>query len=455
MKKILSAVLLLVIILPSFAKENSKYSIIRGKVTSEKIPADIALYEVVNGETVLHSKTKVAHDGTFGFCFIPDHSGLYKIGEWRLPARIYVSPGKSINLQISDENGLEILDPADVENRKMTEWATIINQIRKANTLMGNFTYKDIFPVIPGVEKQKDAFVSNLKTKNKVFDQFLKGLASAEFEKELYHFLFMPRTEHPDFKQLPEIYQRISSGDHFASTEVLKYDFGMTLVRMYIQYLTSTTTKEGKKVESDELVLTRVKNDTLKGWYFINNQLLRAKTYDVVYRDKVEKYNKFILTEEQKAKLHAFELTIRKMGDGEPGFEFEGITADGKKVKFSDFRGKVVLVDVWATWCGPCKKEIPALKELEKEMHGKEVVFISYSVDKVKDLDKWKKFIVDEQLGGVQLFAPADFSSPVCTNYKINAIPRFMVFDKKGNIVTIDAPRPSTPDLKTLLEKYL
>ncbi len=83
------------------------------------------------------------------------------------------------------------------------------------------------------------------------------------------------------------------------------------------------------------------------------------------------------------------------------------------------------------------------------------MVFISYSVDKPTDLPKWKKLVADEKLGGVQLIGDAAFQSPICTNYKITAIPRFMVFDKSGNIVSVDAPRPSTPELKSLLEKYL
>ena len=115
----------------------------------------------------------------------------------------------------------------------------------------------------------------------------------------------------------------------------------------------------------------------------------------------------------------------------------------------------MVVVDVWATWCGPCRAQTPHLKKLEEELKGRDVVFISYSVDEAKDLDKWKKLVAADGLGGVQLIGDAAFKSPICVNYKINAIPRFMVFDKAGNIVSIDAPRPSTPELKQLLENEL
>lgn len=123
---------------------------------------------------------------------------------------------------------------------------------------------------------------------------------------------------------------------------------------------------------------------------------------------------------------------------------------DGKMVSLSDFKGKVVLVDVWATWCGPCRQQIPYLKKLEEEMHGTDVVFGGVSVDESKDKQKWLDFIKTEGLKGVQLLAGG--WSKITKDYKITGIPRFMVFDKKGNIVSVDVPRPSSPELKKMLE---
>ena len=119
----------------------------------------------------------------------------------------------------------------------------------------------------------------------------------------------------------------------------------------------------------------------------------------------------------------------------------------------TDFKGKVVLVDVWATWCGPCKAEIPHLKKMEEDMRNQDVVFMSVSVDEQKDFQKWKDFVAKEELKGVQMFAAG--WSDIAKNYNIKGIPRFMVFDKKGNIVTIDSPRPSSKELKLLLENEL
>ena len=108
---------------------------------------------------------------------------------------------------------------------------------------------------------------------------------------------------------------------------------------------------------------------------------------------------------------------------------------------------------MWATWCGPCRGEIPHLKKLEQEMHGTDVVFLGVSVDETKDKQKWLDFIKKEELGGVQVHASG--WSKIAQDYKIKGIPRFMVFDKQGRVVSVDAPRPSSPELKEILEKEL
>ena len=128
-------------------------------------------------------------------------------------------------------------------------------------------------------------------------------------------------------------------------------------------------------------------------------------------------------------------------------------TPDGKTCKLSDFFGKLTYIDVWATWCGPCRAEIPHLVKLEKEMEGKDVVFIGVSIDQKKDHRKWLEVLEQEGLSGVQLFAGV--SPQIMKDYKFTTIPRFMVFDREGKVVPTNSPRPSNPELKKLLEKLL
>lgn len=128
--------------------------------------------------------------------------------------------------------------------------------------------------------------------------------------------------------------------------------------------------------------------------------------------------------------------------------------ANGKTYRLSDFKGQVLYIDVWATWCGPCRKEIPSLKELEASYHGKNVRFISISTD--KDLQAWKDFLVREKMTGQQFHQADDPKDSMSQKYLVNSIPRFIVIDKSGRIVSADAPRPSsTTEVRKLLDGLL
>ena len=154
------------------------------------------------------------------------------------------------------------------------------------------------------------------------------------------------------------------------------------------------------------------------------------------------------------AKSKAFIKNILK-DKGQKGLQFTCKDINDKPVSFSDFEGKYVYIDVWATWCAPCKAEIPHLKALEEELSGSDIVFMSISLDKKADLQKWKNFVKKEALGGVQLIAENDFNSDLANTYKINSIPRFLLFDKSGNIINTQADRPSNPELKKQLKELL
>lgn len=159
-------------------------------------------------------------------------------------------------------------------------------------------------------------------------------------------------------------------------------------------------------------------------------------------------------------------LALRKAlpaGTTSPTFEnYENY--NGGTTSLSDLKGKYVYVDVWATWCGPCKVEIPHLKELEKEYHDKDIAFVSISVDDGRGFkgdtkeerfqlskEGWRKMIEEKEMGGIQLFSDKAWESSFVQEYKINGIPRFILIDPDGNIVNADAPRPSSPAIKELL----
>lgn len=207
-------------------------------------------------------------------------------------------------------------------------------------------------------------------------------------------------------------------------------------------------------------------NANPKSYFSLNKEafdakLAAAKSELKGYKDKAQNLDSLIVAMDTRndemffgyieSNYDSMHETLTRLSRGKTSPVFESYeNFKGGKTSLTDLKGKFAYIDVWATWCAPCKAEIPFLKALEKEFEGKNIAFVSISVDKPEAYETWKKMVATEQLGGVQLYADNNFESQFILDYGINAIPRFILIDTEGNIVEADAPRPSDPKLKEL-----
>lgn len=169
----------------------------------------------------------------------------------------------------------------------------------------------------------------------------------------------------------------------------------------------------------------------------------------------IERYRKYV---RDPKRLCLFEEAQRKVAltaPGQPCPEFCFKDVNDRDVTLADLKGKFVYIDVWATWCGPCKGEIPSLLKLEKALEGKDILFVGVSVDKNRDIKEWKSMVEEKELRGIQLhwgenqdwiklFMPTGIR-----------IPRFILLDKEGKIVNPDMSRPSDETTLLTLQKLL
>lgn len=177
----------------------------------------------------------------------------------------------------------------------------------------------------------------------------------------------------------------------------------------------------------------------------LNNILESIDNEDFVAEEK-EKIEKTVKAWSERKVL---KNNVPAVGEPAKGFTYPDI--EGNEVSLSSLQGKLVYVDVWATWCGPCKAEIPDLKKLEAEYHDKNIQFLSVSVD--TDKEAWETMVAEKELGGIQLWA--DGWSEITKDYAIFSIPRFMLFDAAGNVISTNAVRPSSDEIRDLLNSHL
>ncbi|MCE6991932.1 TlpA disulfide reductase family protein [Dyadobacter sp. CY323] len=141
---------------------------------------------------------------------------------------------------------------------------------------------------------------------------------------------------------------------------------------------------------------------------------------------------------------------------GKPAPDFTGTTPDGKSISLSSLKGKVVYVDVWATWCGPCRAEFPHSKKLMKEFEGNDkIAFLFLSTD--SDRDEWKKLLPDKSIPkGIHMHQKQDRQpDAIWENYHLWGIPRYILIDQEGKMIMAHAPRPSSGEVGKLLREKI
>lgn len=465
--KLITAVALLALILTSCAtKTNTQFAIIKGQYIGDNQGKEIHLCKVEHGETNKVAVTQLGNDGRFGFVYSVDEPGLYVINVvWDKALRVvkkdhnlkrmYLENGAELDIKISDGT-YELLTSNSAKNDLLSEWNM---QIDTVFTYSHGFSYNildytNFFPLLPDFVEKTQTFKSKINTDDKNFDELINLLVETDLNLAALNFIYTPRGKHPERKDYPEYYDYIQSEGAPASVRLLELPMGYSYTRLYTMFALLSSPDKPKRSEWDRAAIELIPEPTLKGYYGLNN-IDKFKSYDDSYLAYKEMIVPYLSNDYLKNKVNEFEMTIRKFEKGAEAFDFAGKDINGNEHKLSDYKGNLVYVDVWATWCGPCKAQIPALKELEKKFHGQPVTFLSISVDKMKDQQKWIDFVKTEHLEGVQLMADKAFDSDVAKAYGINAIPRFMLFDKEGKIVTIDAPRPSDKETEAWLKKML
>jgi thiol-disulfide isomerase/thioredoxin len=136
--------------------------------------------------------------------------------------------------------------------------------------------------------------------------------------------------------------------------------------------------------------------------------------------------------------------------------DFELPDAQGKMHLLSEYRGKIVAIDVWATWCVPCLQSLPKFLALrEQYKNNKNIEFISISIDDAKVREKWLTFLKDKHMTGVDLHAPTGDTNSFMKDYAITGIPRYILIDKKGKIIVSHAPSASTKEYAPIITEAL
>lgn len=128
-----------------------------------------------------------------------------------------------------------------------------------------------------------------------------------------------------------------------------------------------------------------------------------------------------------------FQYEAEKLGVGSIAPNFIAKTIQGDEISLSDLKGKIIILEFWATWCGPCIPEIPHLKAIDNKYLENEVQIIGISLD--SDLKKLNEFITDQEMRWPQVQQAEKYDDDISKLYNVYVIPRSFIVDRTGMIV--------------------
>ena len=186
--------------------------------------------------------------------------------------------------------------------------------------------------------------------------------------------------------------------------------------------------------------------------------LINKRVYSYIKKsglDEAQEYmaafKKYVADANMIAEMEALQTKVRMQSKGAISPDFNCVDITGKQYSLKDFKGKYLYIDVWATWCAPCRKEMPYIEKLKEKFAGKEICFVGISCDNNKSV--WENFITYNKAKGIQLYLTE--GNTFMDDYMITGIPRFILLDKGGYIISNKMTAPSDPQTAIYIETLL
>jgi thiol-disulfide isomerase/thioredoxin len=381
-------------------------------------------------------------NGNFSIKFKAANPNYYRLGRNTL----YLSPGDNLEVYI------------DKSNPKL---ATFKGQGAAANTYMkntpfpkggsfieaGKYVKKSPEATVVAVEEQAALRTQELAAVKNVTKEF-RRLETARIKADLINSINSGETYGTYALKLKGDAAKAYAENYVkaVASKVATYSKGFTdpsLMKMVVyRDIADELLKQGGKVADIQII---------KDWYVMS--ALVEKMHKVSDKKQLAAFEPKIAafkTESYKVAARKMLQNLMSFGKGDTAADFTTVDMAGNQVNLSSLKGKVIYVDIWATWCGPCMQEMPHFEELKlKYKDNPNVVFVSLSID---DSEKpWKQSVESRKADGYQWL----INRSKLQAYNIVGIPRSLLIDKDFKMVDMDAPMPSEAAVVTAINDLL
>lgn len=391
----------------------------------------------------------------------------------------FVAPGYNLTITGNGKDFLSLLKTKKITGTgsESNSYRFILDSIlfaRMDTTKWYQLNESDLLTYIKKDKKLKDSvahLVFDRKvTQDKYFNYFAKMVRFDNKFFELYMLLAYVNMNRYNYKKSVTLVRNNFDNsilDNLYRDEYLTSDMYKNglIGNEYLNYLLSIDyqkdstlrNRQGYKLEKvDKVYKGKVKEFVL--YNLMTSSIEYCMSFDKLneYKEQFEPYVSVLTNLFYKKSLDTkfsekeAELLRTQIGKPAPKFSLESNL--GHSYSLEDFKGKVVYLDLWASWCGPCRAETPSFKILyDKYKNDNRIAFFSIAVH--DGINEWKKALEEDKPDWIQLL---DKEGIVWKYYVANTIPKFILIDKQGNIVNFDAPRPSSgEEIEKLLNQEI
>ena len=455
--KTLFIISLLVFVWGNSLVKADNHAIISGKAT----PGTKVLLQYDRGMVRTEAEDKADDSGNFSLNCPLDRSAIYTLTNDGIKGGVpvFIQPGSKVTADLTKENVVFSGDGIK-ENQFLQQVKSKKDELSKKypQNMTDVVGYKTAaLKCLEEVQK----FVAGAPVLDTRFTGILKTSLAVEAYRSLlkYPFIYQLITK-GEVLVLPQGYYDFLPQVDLTSPYLANIGYASSFLQELFAAMESEGYLQAGMTDYLEKRAARLKDPVVREEYLLYVLNIELFGYNQHLGQMMLKLEPMITTAAGKAKLKEIKTKYalqaennRHLNAGQPATDFSGMDPSGKKHRLSDYKGKVVVVDVWNTGCKPCIAEMPYLRKLEQQFAGKEVVFISISLE--SGVDQWKKFLEKRGIHGNQWIETAAFKSPFAKAYNVRFVPRFMVFDRKGRVVEVYAPRPSAPRLAILIDSIL
>jgi thiol-disulfide isomerase/thioredoxin len=425
-----------------FSAAQSHNLLIKGKILNSDNALVFEDISAISELSVVHASTLIAPEsnGDFKFQHYIDRAGYFRIGRNIL----YLQPEDTLEVVIdkfSREKSTFVGKNAFIQDYlKYTPYPKAGSYLDGGDNVKK--TLQATLDTLEAIKKNRKLRLDNTKGLPPDF----RHLEDVRIEADLLNSVYSLHIYFARHNRLTgDSLNRFM--DQYRQT-IKAYSIKMPYTKLRKDYLSIQVYRDVLPQLIRQIPIATERNAYWEDW--LNSKTLKLKMDGATSRDSLQVIAAKLQTIKDSKFRKALETSLQSfmlVSTGDDAIPFVFKNTDDTEVSLERYKGKVIYIDFWATWCGPCINEFKYLDQLKAQFADSNIVFLSISVDENKD--RWKEFM--QKVNDAKYFGIV--SRDQISNYNLSAIPRVIIIDKDFKLAAIHGPLPSSKETSVLLEK--